>query len=186
MSDLARLLPIEAMRPGRCPTCGAVAPINGPPLLHGHGTREREAVLPGQDRARLVTVMVRRFQCTACEATCTVRPEGVLAGLAYTLLAIVNAWRLASRRPVGEGLDDAAVYAHQGVDRLSPEGGRGGATRWRSLARWADQIGVWWPARAVAGSTWRQRVGSLLAGFIAEGDLTERALASHAACGAAM
>jgi len=142
--------------------------------------------MPGQDRAWLCSAWARRFRCTGCGAVCTVAPPGVLPRFLYSLYAIVKAWLLATPRPVGEGLDDAAVYARQGVDRLSAEGSRSGPPRWRSLPRWAGHIGAWWPGRAVAGSTWRQRVGSLLVGFTAEGDVTDRALASHAVCGATM
>jgi hypothetical protein len=186
MPDLSTLADVGALRPSQCPSCLAVSPIDGPLLMHGHGARTRSGVLPGDDRAVIRTVAVRRYRCTACGATCTVHPVGVLPRFLYTLYAIVNAWRLAMPRPVGEGLDDAAVYARQGVDRLSVEGSRSGPQRWRSLARWARHIGTWWPGRAIAGSTWRQRVGSVLVGFAAEGDVTARALASHAACGAAM
>lgn len=186
MLDLVTLPGVDAMRPGRCPSCHAVAIPGGPKLLHGHGARVRETVLPGEERASIARVFVRRYRCTACGAVCSVQPPGVLPRFLYSLYAIVNAWLLGTPRPVGGGLEDAAVYARQGVDRLSPEPHRPGAVRWRSLSRWAGHIGLWWPGRAVAGVTWRQRVGSLLAGFTAEGDVTERALASHATCGPAM
>lgn len=186
MPELSAVPEVDAMRPSACPSCKRVSPIGGPALLHGHGIRVRSGVFPGGDRAVIGEIAVRRYRCTACGATCTVHPACVLPRFAYTLYAIVNAWRLAMGRPVGEGLDDVAVYARQGVDRLSAEGSRSGPVRWRSLARWAGHVGAWWPGRTVAGSTWRQRVGSLLVGFAAEGDVTARALASHAACGAAM
>jgi hypothetical protein len=186
MPDLSTLFDIDTMRPAACPSCKAVARIGGPLLMHGHGSRRRSGVLPGEEHGVITEIAVRRYRCTACGAVCTVHPAGVLPRFLYTLYAIVNAWRLATPRPVGSGLDDAAVYARQGVDRLSVEGSRSGPLRWRSLSRWAGHVGAWWPGRAAAGSTWRQRVGSLLVGFAAEGDVTERALASHATCGAAM
>lgn len=184
MLDLFTLPGVDEVRPLWCPRCRAVAEPGGPKRLHGHGPRVRETVVPGEERASIARVFVRRYLCTACTKTCTVHPAGVLPRFFYSLYAIVNAWLLSVPRPVGRGLGDAAVYARQGVDRcLAPEAHRPGPIRWRSLARWAGRIGGWWPGRAVAGSTWRQRVGSLLAGFTTEGDVTERALASHVLCG---
>lgn len=161
--------PIDEVRPRCCPGCGAVAIRGGRVVLHGHGLRDREVVLPGLESARLLRVWVRRFRCTACTATCSVLPPGVLPGHLYSLFAILKAWWLGARRPVGEGLGDGPVYARQGVDRLTPERHQRGRPRWRSLVRWAARIDAWWPGRAVTGVTWRHRVEGLLAGLLAVG-----------------
>lgn len=127
-------------------------------------------MLPGRHwtgAARIVTVGVRRFLCTACGATCTVLPKGLLPRHLYSLFAIVHAWWLAIR--MGGGLDEPAVCARQGVDRLPAgvETHRTGRRRWSSLRRWSARIGQWWPSLAIAGASWRERVGSLLASFVA-------------------
>lgn len=128
-------------------------------------------MLPGRHwsgPAREVTVEVRRFLCTDCEGTCTVLPRGLLPRHLYALFAIVHAWWLAV--PLGEGLDDLAVCARQGVDRdrpTGPEVHRTGRRRWHSLRRWSARIETWWPTVPVAGGCWRERVGSLLVSFVA-------------------
>lgn len=135
---------------------------------------------------------MRRFRCQACGATCSVLPPGVLPRHLYALSAIVAAWFLAAAAPVGDGLDDEAVYARQGVERRrgKADRGRGGVQRWRSLARWTKSIPDWWPTRPVLGPTWRARASSLLVGFLPgeggrEGAI-RRALSVHTAGGTAM
>jgi len=192
--------PIEAVRPRFCASCKAAGSGSGL-LMHGHGVRHVVVVIPPphwQGVARLVTAPLRRFLCTRCGTTVTVHPRGVLPRCAYSLFAIVFAWWSACKPPIGQGRDDPAVYALQGVDRAvsnepnaKPESvHRSGRPRWRGLARWAAKIREWWPGRAVAGTTWRERVGSLLAGFAAEAggaDIARvliHAEASHAGRGA--
>jgi hypothetical protein len=160
---------IDAVRPACCARCGAVGG-RGRLVFHGHGARDRCAVLPGrhwQGPARVVTVEVRRFLCTACEGTCTVLPRGLVPRHLYALFSIAHAWWLAV--PLGEGLDDPAVCARQGVDRdrtTGKESNRTGRRRWHSLRRWSAQIETWWPSVPVAGGCWRERVGSLLASLV--------------------
>jgi hypothetical protein len=98
---------------------------------------------------------------------------------------------MCARTAIGRGLDDLAVYAHVGVDRLArtPEIHRTGRRRWRSLARWASKLSQWWPTTAVSGTTWRDRVAALLIGFVAHAGEAERAVveaavARHAGRGA--
>jgi len=190
------LPPIDAVRPRGC-RCGCVAGAGPGLLFHGHGIREVLVVVPGkhwQGKARMVRIAVRRFRCKRCGATVMAYPRGVVPRHLYSLFAIVAAWWLGVGPPVGEGLDDVEVYARQGVDRpvTGPERYRTGKRRWSSLARWAAQIGTWWPGRAVVGTTWRARVSSLLAGFAAEAGeaglagILARAVASHAGAGAVM
>jgi hypothetical protein len=146
-------------------------------------------IAPG---ARVARAWIWRFLCRDCGRTCSVRPDDVLARRRYTLAAIVIAWVLAVRRPVGDEHPDEAVYALVGVDRRlpGPEGHRSGRWRWRSLSRWSLAIEAWWPTRRVVGTTWRERADALLTGFIpGEGGRTRavwRALDAHAAGGRAM
>lgn len=189
--------PIDAVRPQKCERCGAVAG-EGPGLLfHGHGTRDVQVVVPGENRkgkARMIVVACRRFLCKKCGATPIVYPAGVVPRYLYSLLAILAAWWFSVEPPLGEGLDDEEVYARQGVDRRASgsETHRTGKRRWPSLPRWAAKIESWWPGRAVVGNTWRARVSSLLAGFSAEASeagftgVLARAVSSHASAGAAM
>ena len=179
---------VETARPRTCSACGAIAD-GGRQVLHGHGVRRRLVAVPPRrwiGAARLLEVPARRFRCTRCGTTCTVLPRGVLPRHLYSLFAIVFAWWLAVSPPLGVGLGDDAVYARQGVDRLTvgAETHRTGRRRWRSLARWAAKLGYGWPTRAVAGSTWRARVASLLASFVAEaGEVTAAAVISCAVRG---
>lgn len=182
--------PIDVARPSRCDRCGNVGATKL--TFHGNGTRKRQAVLPGRHwakPARLVIVTVRRFECTACGAAPTVLPRGLLPGHLYSLFAIVHAFWLAVAPPLGHGLRDIRVYAHQGVDRLADEGGRSGR-RWRSLARWMACAEQWWPTVAVAGMTWRDRATSLLAAFASAGEapaaVVRSAVDRHAGRGATM
>jgi hypothetical protein len=121
-----------------------------------------------------------------------VRPDDVLERHRYALTAILTAWFLAVRPPIGDGHHDEAVYDLVGVDRRipGPDPGRAGKPRWGSLARWAACISAWWPTRSTTGPTWRKRVVALLAGFI-PGDggrdgAIRRAVVAHAAGGSAM
>lgn len=184
--------PIEIARPYRCATCGNTR--GNRLLFHGHGIRLRHAVLPGRNwsgPARLVLVAVRRFVCTVCGAVPTVLPRGLLPRHLYSLFAIAHALWLAVPSPIGRGLHDEAVYALQGVDRLTaPDRCRTGRRRWRSLARWTASAAKWWPTVAVAGTTWRARGASLLVAFAAAGEapaaVVRSAVDRHAGRGAAM
>lgn len=190
-SSSSSVPPIDATRPPFCPHCGVPAGVVGALNLWGHGVRTRDVIVPG-DEPGLTTVWVRRFLCQRCEETCSVSPPGVLARHLYTLSAILLAWFLAADRPVGDGLDDEAVYALVGVDRRAEgqEPGHAGRRRWRSLRRWMRSATRWWPTRPLLGSSWRQCAGSLLIGFIpGDGErdgAIRRALSAHVAGGTAM
>jgi hypothetical protein len=164
-------------------------------ILHGHGVRWRMVVLPpgNEDKqARWCRCWVRRFRCTACGCCHSVLPEGVLLHHAYGLAVIVAAWMASVPPPLGQGHAELAVWALLGLDRPTPEKHRSGPGRWRSLSRWTRQFAAWWPGRSASGSTWKQRVSSLLTGFVAEARslepaaVTTVALGAHAAWGAAM
>ena len=176
----------------RCP-----ARSEGRIVLQGHGLRFRLVVQANDDDDRSASfawVSIRRFRCTTCGTCCSVGPPEVLPRHAYSLLAILTAWLLALNPPLGDGLDQVAVYDRQGVDRgaRTPrvERGRSGVRRWRSLARWASRIPSWWPARPVVGTRWRDTAEALLIGFVAGGSgrdgLRARAVAAHASSGAVM
>lgn len=183
--------PVAAVRPPFCPHCGVPAGMVGALNLWGHGVRRHDVVVAG-DAPTVAQVWVRRFLCRRCARSCSVLPPGCLPRHLYSLAVIVIAWFHAVERPVGDGLDDAAVYARVGVDRRADgqEPGRSGRRRWRSLRRWLRAAAAWWPTRPVTGTTWRQQAASLLLGFI-PGDggragATRRALAAQAAGGAAV
>ena len=116
-------------------------------------------------------------------------PPGVLPRYLFTLGAILVAWFLAMPRPFGDGLGHAEVCDRQGADRPAAEM-RSGRPRWRSLARWSRRLEDWWPSRPVLGSTWFERTGALLVGFLAGGgdrsEAVARAVRAHAAAGKAM
>lgn len=178
------------MRPANCPACGAIAGVPGALNLWGHGKRHRDVITTAAER--LAPTWVWRFLCRRCGTTCSVSPPDVLARHRYTLTAILLAWFRAAKRPIGDGQDDAVVYALVGVDRRvpGPDPDRCGKPRWRSLSRWAASIATWWPSRPAVGSTWRLRATALLTGFIPGDDgrdgAIRRALAAHAAGGRPM
>lgn len=183
--------PIDAVRPAFCPHCRAVAGLPGARKLWGHGVRWHDVVVPG-DKPTSVQVWARRFLCRRCGQTCSVSAPGVLSGHVYTLAAVLAAWFRAATPPVGDGLDDEAVYALLGVDRRSAgqEPSHSGRRRWRSLRRRVARASTWRPTRPAIGATWRERAASLMVGFIPgdggrEGAI-RRALSPHVAGGTAM
>ncbi len=127
---------VDAVRPGRCPECGAAgSPPGEPHGLHGHGLRDRQfrgPCSPGEPPV-IVVVRVRRYRCQRCGAVVTVAPRETAARRLYTLSAV--AWAL-------------ALF---GVARLSePDARRGtspwrivgaaAARRWVTLRRWVIAI----------------------------------------------
>ncbi len=127
---------VEAVRPGKCPGCGAASrPVGGRVVLHGHGKRSRQVLGPQEPGGtpRQVEVQVRRYHCQACGATCTVAPWEVWTRRLYSLAAI--AWALALWGVVGLGL--AAVRG-----RVSPwvHVGATSARRWRTPLAWVEAV----------------------------------------------
>ena len=110
----------------------------------------------------------------------------------FSLSAVLLAWFLALRTPVGDDLPHRDIYGRLGLFTLEadPEPHRFGPRRWRSLARWAARLGQWWPSRPVPEGSWRERAAGLLTGFLAgEGDRAgaiRRALSAHTAGGCVM
>lgn len=189
--DSLSVPPVDAVRPPFCPHCGAIAGVPGALNIWGHGVCWHDVVVLG-DTPTLAKAWTRRFLCRRCDRTCSVTAPGCLPRHLYTLAAILMAWFHAVERPLGDGLDDEAVYALVGVDRRTEgqETGHAGRRRWRSLRRWLRCASRWWPTRPTTGSTWRQKAASLLVGFV-PGDggregATRRAVSAHAAGGTAM
>lgn len=187
-APLTEIPDVDAVRPCRCRSCRHVQGVGGRLLFHGHGKRWRLVAIPGDGEGLVVRAWQRRYRCTRCGTTILVVPIGMLPRFVYTLFAIVAAWFSAASVPIGDGLDDAKVYAGHGVDRLTPDLHRVNP-RWYSLQRWSMLASAWWPSRPTAGG-WRDQVAALLAGFVAgkggrDGAIA-RAVAAHAAAGAAM
>lgn len=123
---------VEAVRPARCPGCGAASrPIGGALGLHGHGVRDRQVLGPLEwgDGAQARVVSVRRFQCTTCGATCTVCPQEVLTRRLYAATAIALALALFGLLRCSV----AGVRAQVSPWRVV---GPGSVGRWCTLAAW--------------------------------------------------
>lgn len=127
---------VEAVRPARCPGCGAASrPVGGAVGLHGHGLRDRQVLGPleWEESAQVRVVPVRRFRCTACGATCTVCPREVLTKRLYSAPAIALALALFGLllHPV------AGVRAQVSPWRVV---GPGSVGRWCTLAAWVRAL----------------------------------------------
>jgi hypothetical protein len=127
---------------------------------------------------------VRRFRCTECGAVRSVLPRGVLPRFLYSIGAIVSAFFLTARQPVGDELSDADAYERQGMYRR--RGSSEDPFRWRSIGRWSTLSRQWWPERAV------HHIANLLVSFLERAGSPERetvlktAVASHVAWGGTM
>lgn len=127
---------VEQVRPARCPACGAASrPVGAALVLHGHGVRERQVLGPvewGEVPLALV-VGVRRYLCTACQATCTVCPREVLTQRLYSAPAIALALALFGllSRPA------AQVRAQVSPWRVV---GHGSVGRWCALCAWVRAL----------------------------------------------
>ncbi|MBM4319263.1 MAG: hypothetical protein FJ125_04705 [Deltaproteobacteria bacterium] len=105
---------------------------------------------------RLGECWERRYRCVACGAVTVVLPAGVLPRYLYSIPAIILAFFLVARRPVGKEMSQAEAYDRQGMLRLEqPRSFLEPGYRWRSLGRWARLAETWW-------SGWTGRVSSLL------------------------
>jgi hypothetical protein len=81
----------------------------------------------------------------------------------YSAAAMVVAFFMVARHPVGEGLSHRKAYARQGMYRRL-KWDDDPTYRWRSLGRWARKAGQWWPAWSGGGMgsllvLWLQRSG---------------------------
>jgi hypothetical protein len=85
---------VGAVRPARCPRCGAAGcPVGGRPGLVGHGLRARQVrgPLTADARAAVHTLRVRRYLCRPCAATVTVLPRGATRARHFSATAIALA-----------------------------------------------------------------------------------------------
>ena len=117
-------------------------------MLHGHGVRLRNIVVSpvfGDDRPTLEECWSRRYQCQNCDAVLTVLPLGVMPRFLYSAFAIITAFFLVARRPVGEGHSDEEAYDRQGMNPIRDWNIASEHYRWRSLDRWGALIKTWWP-----------------------------------------
>lgn len=127
---------VDAVRPARCPRCGAASrPVGGALGLHGHGLRDRQVLGPLEwgDGAQARVVAVRRFRCTECGATCTVCPREVLTRRLYAASAIALALALFGLL----GCSVAQVRARVSPWRVV---GPGSVGRWCTLAAWVRAL----------------------------------------------
>jgi len=127
---------VEALRPGRCPGCGAAgSPAGRPRGLHGHGSRERQFRGPGSPGAppEIVVLRVRRYRCQPCGVVVTVAPRETATGRLYTISAV--AWALAL---FGVGrLPEREVRRSTSPWRIV---GACATRRWVSLRRWVAAV----------------------------------------------
>lgn len=135
--------PVEAVRPGRCPGCGAASrPLGKALVLVGHGLRERQVRGPARagEPPELRVISVRRYRCRRCHAVCTVVPRGVVR-----------------RRHFGAGAIGWALFLFGVEQRTSRQirdqvGGLGSAEAgyWITFGRWlaAAAQGALFPTRA--------------------------------------
>jgi hypothetical protein len=104
-------------------------------VIHGHGTRGRCVIHPltaDSDSATEVSILLRRYRCTACGAILVVGPCGLLAHRRYSAAAIALALTLWSAlamcaRAVRAAFSPVpfASFAH---------------TSWPGMLRWVDAI----------------------------------------------
>jgi hypothetical protein len=133
---LGRAPEVDAVRPGRCPSCGSAARVPGRRLiLHGHGLIDRQAWGPvsAGEPAAIVSLRLRRFRCTRCRAVMTVGPRDLESRRLYRVSSIafgLALWAIALLTP--EEVRQSA----------SPWRLRGSSTagRWRTLGRWVDAV----------------------------------------------
>ena len=124
---------MSAVRPARCPGCGAAScPAGRNLVVHGDGTRERQVWGPptAEGPAQMTTILARRYQCQRCGTCMVVVPGEIVRRRMYAAPAIGLALALWSLL----GLTAARVRA-----RVSPFAVVGAATagRWITLRRWA-------------------------------------------------
>ena len=133
---VAHLPSVEEARPTHCPWCHAASrPVGGRRVLHGHGTRARQVRGPREPGGEPVVeeLQVRRYQCQACGATCTVAPLELVTRRLYSLGAIV--WALALWGLMG--LSSARVRA---LVNPFKHAGAGSAPTWYTLVRWVQAV----------------------------------------------
>lgn len=147
---------VDAVRPGRCPLCGAASrPVGGLLQLHGHGLRMRllRGPLLPEGVPEELEIALRRYRCLICEAVIAVGPAGLISGRLYSAMAIALAFVLYG----------AHCASHAEVRRrVSPwRPSRRDPTRsmWITLLRWVEarRHGSLFPQLSQAPPGWRHR-----------------------------
>ena len=139
------LLPsVDFLRPESCPCCGQPSRPPGKPLgIIGHGTYTRH-VLGIVEKARQLTIWVRRYLCRGCRKTISVLPADLYPGRWYAGFVVVMSLVLGLLR--GIPVDEIRRQA----------GGDGEGSGWKTLRRWQRQLlsPMWsWLAREVGCAT---------------------------------
>jgi hypothetical protein len=167
---------VAEARPGRCPGCGlASCPLGGAIRLQGHGTRERQVagpVAPGSPPS-IMTILARRYRCSACRAVIIVVPGQVhgrrvysvsAIGLALALWGLLRATAIHVRRCVGM----AKLLGYEA------------AVGWATLRRWARDVaqGRLFPStpQSATPASLRQIAAHAAAALAASADPTTREL----------
>jgi hypothetical protein len=125
---------VEAVRPARCPACGAAShPVGAGLTLHGHGLRERQVrgVRAPFEPPSLLTILARRYACLRCSAILLVVPAAVAPRRLFDLATIA----FALARWCADGVASRAVRAE--VSPL-PFVGDSARRAWSQLRRWAQ------------------------------------------------
>ncbi len=139
---------VDDVRPCRCWRCLAPARTGTRIVLHGHGIRLRNVLVPpalDDGRPTLEECWSRRYKCQNCQAVLTVLPVGVMPRFLYSAFAILSALFLVAERPIGEGLTDEEAYDRQGMNPIRGWNVMSENYRWRSIGRWVARIETWWP-----------------------------------------
>jgi len=171
---------VSAVRPARCPCCGAPGAAAGrPKALVGHGLRSRILLGPASpdDRPEVAALEARRYRCRRCGAIVVSLPRGVLRRLRYTAVAIALALAMWA-----DGASSAAVRT-----RISPFTivGDDAVRGWRSLRRWARSARrLWPPIRPAPHTSPRPLAADVVRQLAALAPLTTGALVRDACAGA--
>ena len=127
---------VDDARPAKCPACGnASRPMGGTLGLHGHGSRGRQlrGPLDPNDESAVHEVKVRRFRCTACDATTTVAPASVLTKRLYLASTMALAFVLLGVRHLAQRTVRARLSAWKTL-------GDGSSSRWDALLNWLNAV----------------------------------------------
>ena len=159
----------------------ASAPPGGPLVLHGHGLRPRtvRGVLAPDEPPTFHELLVRRYRCTACGATCTVVPADVLPRKHFGALTIALAFALYGA--LRQSLE--AVYGALNPTRIRNYGARG----WDSVLRWLSVVSILFPDVRPSPPEWSsrrvaERAAMTLAALVADESLPIPSRVARAVC----
>lgn len=91
---------------------------------------------PG-DAPEALTLLLRRYRCTRCEAVVTVAPRGVLYRLLYSGLAVALALSLWVTEGMASWRIRGRTSPRRGADSEREHG-------WRAVSRWSHDADRWW------------------------------------------